>query len=489
MNLVIIFPNQLFPITYYTKIVEETDHIVIIEDDHFFTKYNFHKLKIAYHRATMKNYFSLLHKKFKNISYIENSDSNFKKIVKSYDPTNIKLYNPIEKELLENINALPKKYNIILYDSPYFLNSEADNSEINKQLNSVRHDSFYKIQRVKYELLLQNGKPLFNKWSFDTENRSKFPKDQEEVKVPKITQNKFIKEAINYVTKNFNNNYGELEEIMYPITRKDSLTWLNAFIKYKLANFGKYEDAINDNITFGFHSVLSPMLNIGLITPLDVIDKIKEINITKNNISTIEGFIRQIIGWREYSYFIYLIYGSYLEKHFYYKNNKNKIPNSFWNGETQIPYIDTIIHKVNKYAYCHHIERLMCISNFLNLINVHPQQIYNWFMCMFIDAYDVFMIPNVYGMALYGFVNNKEHQMTKPYLCSSNYILKMSNYKNGEWTDIIDALYYEYIKKNQTMFAKIYSLAPAVQRYNKFTTSKKQEYSKIKKTFIKQLYI
>lgn len=478
MHIIIIFPTQLFPIEYYKDISDQNTTFVLIEHNYFFKKFSYHKLKLAFHRATMKSYYDQLLSKFDNVLYIDNEHhSKFQEKLKSAQT--VKLYNPIEKELFKLFK--PYKTKTTIYESPYFLNSHQDNVDINNNLSSIRHDIFYKNQRLKYEMLLDNKKPLYNKWSFDTENRLKFPKEQEEPEIPKLKNNDYIQEAFEYVNKQFSKHYGNLIELPYPINRKSALKWLDHFIEHKLNNFGKYEDALDKHIIFGYHSVLSPMLNTGILIPLDIIEKLKELKINKNNIASIEGFTRQVIGWREYCYFIYDIYGKYLEKNFFYNKNKRKIPIKIWKGTTTIPYVDAIIEKVNNTAYCHHIERLMGMSNYMNLLNIHPKEIYKWFMTMFIDGYDVFMVPNVYGMALYGFINTKDHMMVKPYISSSNYILKMSHYKKGVWCDVIDALYYEFIKDNSDKFKHIYALSPAVSRYNKFSKERKLEMSKIKK--------
>jgi deoxyribodipyrimidine photolyase-related protein len=332
-----------------------------------------------------------------------------------------------------------------------FLNSSEDNHFINNKINYIKHSTFYKLQRLKYNILLdKNNEPLYGKWSFDIHNRNKFPNDINEnnIMIYKINNKEQVINAREYINKYFNNNYGNDVNFIYPITHTQAKKWLKKFIKYKLNNFGNYEDGIHSNIIIGYHSCISPILNIGLLTPKDVIDEIKKIKINKNNIYSIEGFVRQIIGWREYSYFIYDLYGNNLKKreYFYYKKNTNKLSSDIWYGNTNIPYIDNVINKVINYAYCHHIERLMCISNYFNLLNIDPKEIYKWFMIMFIDAYEVFMIPNVYGMALYGYIKDGKHMMMKPYISSSNYILKMSNYKKDEWCDEIDKMYHKKIK-------------------------------------------
>jgi deoxyribodipyrimidine photolyase-related protein len=198
--------------------------------------------------------------------------------------------------------------------------------------------------------------------------------------------------------------------------------------------------------------------------------------------------VRQIIGWREYNYFIYYFFRDYLETNHFYTNNKRNIPDNIWNRNTNIIYIDDILNKVHNYAYSHHIERLMGIGNFLNLIGVKPEEIYKWFSTMYIDAYDVFMIPNVYGMLLYGYVSNNKHMMTKPYLCASNYIIKMSNYKKDDWNEIINALYYEFINLYKAKFKKIYSLAMMVKNYENKDSKELKQMKQIKNKYLTSLY-
>ena len=341
--------------------------------------------------------------------------------------------------------------------------------------------------------------PDGNSWSFDTENRSPFEKSQKEIELLNTdtgSNDKYIDFAIIYANTHYKEHYGlcEKSNFIYPISRTDALRWLDDFIKRKLSKFGKYEDAISSKIIFGYHSVLSPLTNIGLITPVDIIDKIKN---NKLSISSKEGFIRQVIGWREYCYFVYDKYFEKLENNYFYKKSDKKIPLKIWNCKTQIPIIDNILSNVNKYAYSHHIERLMCIGNFMILIDIHPKEIYNWFQTMYIDAYDVFMVPNVYGMLLYGLVDDKNHMMTRPYFCSSNYLIKMSDYKSEDilindklykWNEIIDSLYYRLISNYSDEFGKIYSTASAVKRFNGFTTSKKKKLLDLANIYIEWIF-
>lgn len=216
------------------------------------------------------------------------------------------------------------------------------------------------------------------------------------------------------------------------------------------------------------------------------------------NMASKEGFIRQVIGWREYCYFTYDLYSTNLETNTIYSKNKYSIPKYVWNNSTQIPPIDNILINVSSNAYSHHIERLMGIGNFLILIETNPKEIYNWFQTMYIDAYDVFMVPNVYGMLCYGNLNEKSHMMTRPYFASSNYIMKMSDYKSEscvkikntiyKWDDVLDALYWYHIYKYSTEFKKIYATSSGVSRWEKFDSNKKKSIINLAKIYIEWIH-
>ncbi|MEJ2004055.1 MAG: FAD-binding domain-containing protein, partial [Cyclobacteriaceae bacterium] len=239
------------------------------------------------------------------------------------------------------------------------------------------------------------------------------------------------------------------DNFIYPVTHYQAEEWLSDFIEKRIIKFGDYEDAISDRSAFLFHSVLTPALNIGLLTPQQVIEEImKNHEKTPIPLNSLEGFIRQVIGWREFMRGIYRYKGTYQRKHNFFGHSR-KIPESFWNGNTGIDPLDDVIKKVNQHAYAHHIERLMVLGNFMLLCEFDPDEVYQWFMELFIDAYDWVMVPNVYGMTQYadgGLIT------TKPYISSSNYIRKMSNYGKGEWSEIWDGLYWRFLHIHRDKF-------------------------------------
>ena len=477
MNIFIILPTQLFE---YNEYLDKMDKIYIIEDEFYFTSKKFHKQKLILHRASMKYYYDKLRIKYNSkVKYIE-----FDKIDNNYFKNNIiHIYDPVDKPVIEKYKKLSQK--ILIYDTPLFLETREDLEEYrNKNTNKKNyyHDNFYKWQRKRLNILIENREqPIGGKWSFDKENRNPYDKNYKEDKI--ITySNKYIEEAKNYIKTNFNNNFGLVEYIYYPITHEDARIHLKNFIKKRLETFGKYQDGISSKVIFGSHSILSPLLNIGLITPDIVIDEVLYYYNTNNkSLISVEAFLRQLIGWRSYVRFIYIYHGSEM-KTMNRLNHKKKMPKSWYNEGTKIRIVDDMITKVKKYGYLHHIERLMIMGNIGLLLKIDPKELYEWFMICFIDSYEWVMIPNVYGMSQYSLINIS--MMTRPYISSSNYIKKMSDYKKEDWYDKWDALYWNFVNDNREILKKIYAIAMQVKLLDKMEPTRLSNYIKIAKEMI-----
>jgi deoxyribodipyrimidine photolyase-related protein len=283
--------------------------------------------------------------------------------------------------------------------------------------------------------------------SKDKENRNKMPND---IKIPKIPSNnsdeKYITKGVEFVKKYFDKNNGNTSNFMFPLTHATAKQWLVFFIKSKAENFGDYQDAISQKNNTLFHSLLSTSINIGLLQPKDVIDEILK---NKKNISmnSLEGFIRQLF-WREYQRYCYEYY-NFNNKN-YFGNNK-KLDKNWYNGTTGILPIDNCIKIGFDTGYLHHIERLMIIGNSMNLYGIHPNEGFKWFMEFSCDSYLWVMHQNVYDMVF--FVSGGK-TMRRPYISSSNYILKMSDYKKDNWCDEWDKLYNDFLKKNKDKLMK-----------------------------------
>ena len=459
----------IFPIHLFSNIdVLKNKKIYLIEEPRFFTDFKYHKLKLAYHRATMKSYYNYLILNKLEVVYINFKDVTnkfYKDLTKKYK--NINMYDPSDYILKNKIEKLIK--NVIVIDTLNFLvNKKLLNENIDKFYNGKKynHLNFYKWQRIRLNILIiDDDKPFGGKWSFDEENRKKLPKD---INIPSVNHlikndNIIINEAKEYVLKYFPDNYGSLNNFIYPITHDDSKKWLINFLKIKFIDFGKYEDAESMKDPFLFHSVLTPMMNIGLLTDNEVLDVTLKYQ-NKVHIESFEGFIRQIIGWRNYMYSIYILDGTNLRKMNFFNHTNKLNKEKMWLGNTGLLPVDNIIKKIDNYSYSHHIERLMYLGNYMLLCMVDPNDVYEIFMEWTIDAYDWVMVPNVYSMSQYadgGLI------MTKPYFSSSNYILKMSDYKKEEWCILWDALYYNFINVHQTYLSKNYGTSRQVAHWKK----------------------
>jgi len=286
----------------------------------------------------------------------------------------------------------------------------------------------------------------------------------------------YFEEATNYVETHFSNNLGSLTDYaLYPTNFETTKDWLQQFFEYRFMEFGVYEDAIVSENSILNHSVLTPMLNVGLITPQEVIESC--LIYAKENtipINSTEGFVRQIIGWREFIRGIYESRGSEERTTNFWKFNK-KIPKSFYTGKTGIPPIDQTIKKILKTGYCHHIERLMVIGNFMMLCEFDPDEVYKWFMELFIDAYDWVMVTNVYGMSQFA---DGGLMATKPYISGSNYLIKMSNYKKGEWQTVWDGLFWRFMHTHRDFFLSNPRLGMLVRMFDKMPIEKQQNHLK-----------
>jgi len=484
MDIFIIFPVHLFSNIDALK----NKKIYLIEEPRFFTDFKYHKLKLAYHRATMKSYYNYLISNKLEVIYIEFKDINnkfYKDLSKKYK--NISIYDPSDYSLKNKIRKIIN--NIIIINTLNFLvNDKLLNENIDKFYNGKKynHLNFYKWQRIRLNILIDNNeKPISGKWSFDEENRKKLPKN---INIPSViyfikNNNEIVNEAKEYVLKYFPDNYGSLENFIYPITHNDSKKWLINFLKNKFTNFGKYEDAESMKDPFLFHSVLTPMMNIGLITDSEVLDiTLKYEN--KVPIESFEGFIRQIIGWRNYMYSIYILDGINLRQMNFFNHNNKLNKDKMWLGNTGLLPVDNIIKKIDNYSYAHHIERLMYLGNYMLLCMINPNDVYEIFMEWTIDAYDWVMVPNVYSMSQYadgGLI------MTKPYFSSSNYILKMSDYKKEEWCILWDALYYNFINIHQEYLSKNYGTSRQVAHWKKKSDEEKNNILKIASEYLKKI--
>ena len=342
--------------------------------------------------------------------------------------------------------------------------------------------NFYKSNRTKLDVLMEdNLKPKGGKWSFDDENRKKLPKGILLPNSPKVRNTLHTKTLAPIIEIEFKNHPGNTKNFWFPTTRSGAEIWLDSFIKNKLNLFGDYEDAVSKKSNILFHSALSPLINIGLITPNQIIRKLKKVE-NKIKLNSLEGYTRQIIGWREFMRGIYQNYDDRLTKTNFFKH-KNKMNENWYKGETGLEPLDYAINNAINHGWSHHIERLMILSNIMNLCQVEPKEVYKWFMEMFVDSSDWVMSPNVYGMGLF---SDGGIFATKPYICGSSYFLRMMDFKKGPWCDVMDGLYWNFIEKNKKFFQSNPRLSMMVKILEKIDKERKERIFTAAKKFIKR---
>jgi deoxyribodipyrimidine photolyase-related protein len=494
-SVTIIFPHQLFK---DHPALNPTRTVYLVEEWLFFNQYAFHKKKLVLHRASMKCYADFLESKAFKVNYIEATSPlcDVRKLVIHLAEQGIKTihYAHVADDWLEKrLDSQCAKSGIALaeYRSPNWLNSADDVADYFNGRKTYFQTDFYTHQRKKRDILIEaDGKPIGGKWTYDSENRLKFPKGEAVpvLNVPK--ENKYVAHAAEWVDKHYPDNYGSTKSPFgnlggfYPISFEDAERWLDDFLRHRFGTFGIYEDAMVAGESFLYHSVLTPMLNIGLLNPQQIINRVMEFA-SENQVplNSLEGFIRQVMGWRE---FIHIVY----EREHVKQRTKNywgftrKIPYSFWKGETGIAPVDTVIKRVLHTGYSHHIERLMVMGNFMLLCEFDPHQVYRWFMEMYIDAYDWVMVPNTYGMTQFA---DGGLMMTKPYISGSNYLLKMGDWPKGPWQEIWDGLFWRFMHVHRNFFSQNPRLGMLLKTFDKMPADKREKHLKNAEAFLASL--
>ncbi len=480
MEAVFLFPHQLFE---NHPAFRKGRLIFLVEDPRFFSDFKFHKKKLVLHRATLKSFQKVLESKGFRTIYVE---KDLESALKKSKVSSIHVVEFDDVELSKRITALARRRNIKMeiYPSPGFLTQHDEFLQVFKGKKHFSCQTFYIYQRKKLDLLLdERGKPLSGKWSLDSENRKRIPKNFKIPPPQKFALTKEVEEAVSYVEKNYPKNPGSTDHFNYPTTHLLAKKALMHFLEKRLLHFGDYEDAIVQNEEVLFHSCLSPLLNIGLLTPSQVIDHtIKFSKKHKIPLNSLEGFIRQLIGWREFVRGVYHAVGEKQRKRNFFKHQR-KLSLPFYHGSTGVNPIDATIKKLLRNGYLHHIERLMVLGNFFLLCGLSPDETYRWFMELFIDSYDWVMVPNIYGMSQYA---DGGMMTTKPYFSGSNYILKMSDFKKGAWCRVWDALFWEFLIKHHRFFAT----QPRLSFLNLLAKKKKRDLQlhKLAENFLDQLF-
>ena len=432
MDITLVFPHQLFEhhpgIQANRSIALMADGLILGGDPQW--PLTIHPRKFELHQQSMLAYKKRLESKGHSVLTLtpnaqqQTSDLLIQLIDSGYQT--FYLADPVDDLLTKRVRKTLQQRSCVLeiLPTPMLLTPTAVMDDYFNGRRKPMMVHFYQMQRKRLGVLIDDqGAPVGGRWSFDADNRKKLPKG---ITVP------------------------EEPSIDLPVDHLSAQQWLDNFLEHRLAGFGTYEDAISSQHRVMWHSVLTPMLNLGLLTPQQVLNRtLAAADASEIPLNSLEGFLRQIIGWREFMAAMYLRHGVTMRNSNFWNFEDRPIPDAFYQGTTGIPPIDDAIKRALNTGYCHHIERLMLLGNMMLLCGFHPTRIYTWFMELFVDAYDWVMVPNVYGMSQFA---DGGIFTSKPYLSGSNYVRKMSNYKQGDWCGIWDGLFWSFIHRHGDFF-------------------------------------
>ena len=375
-----------------------------------------------------------------------------------------------------------------------FLCSKADFQDWARDRRSLTMEYFYRDMRRRTGLLMNGNDPEGGRWNFDAENRKPARPELLRLRHPAFAPDNTTTEVLELVARTFPKNMGSTANFSFAVTRADAEEAAQAFVKDFLPNFGETQDAMLSGDPFLNHALLSFYINIGLLDPLTLCRQAEQAYIEGDApLNAVEGFIRQIIGWRE---FIRGIYWSKMPG--YEKSNvfgaERPLPDFFWTGDTDMACVSDVIKKTITNAYAHHIQRLMVVGNFSMLAGLNPYEVHEWYLSVYADAFEWVELPNVIGMSQYA---DGGFMASKPYAASGAYISRMSDYcdgcrykvsqKTGDDACPFNALYWDFMDRNAAALSKNHRLAQVFSTWRRMDDDKKHDYRRSAAAFLEKL--
>lgn len=477
-KLFLLLGNQLFPTKY---LADHNDALFFMAEDYDLCTYvHHHQQKIVLFLAAMRSYADQLRANDFNIHYCKlkksiSYEDKLDQVLQEHGCSELVHFEIEDKPMEDRIIGYCRRHKLKRTElkSPMFLCGRQEFEKFADSQKQLRQGDFYRQERVRLKILVDaDDNPTGGKWSFDTDNRKKLPKDVTPPPISEYCQNKHVENVIELVNKNFGDHPGLAKDFWWPSTRDGALKWLQDFLDQRLAEFGPYEDAISQRSDTVFHSLLSPFLNMGLLTPDEVIDAVIErANSHEIPLQSVEGLVRQVMGWREFIRGVYRAESEQQEQSNFWEHER-ELTDAWYHGTTGIPPLDDAIETAQRLGWLHHINRLMVVANLMTLCEIRPAIAHRWFMEMFVDSSEWVMGPNVYGMGIF---SDGGVFATKPYICGSNYLLKMSDYRKGDWCDMVDGLYWRFIDKHRDFFAGNPRLAIMPRALDRLKKERKQK--------------
>ena len=485
--LLVILGNQLFPLRFLPPARDVG--VFMAEDMGLCTYEKHHQQKIVLFLAAMRSYADELRAAGYTVEYHQldtscetSYEDRLGETILSSDHDSLQHFEVEDKPMEARLKVFAAANEVPIEElpSPMFTCSRDEFRKFANGKSRLLMGDFYKQQRRRLGVLVDaDDKPAGGRWSFDADNRKKLPRDVRPPEISWARPARHVSELIDVVATVFAGHPGNAAQFCWPTTRQQALEWLDDFVVNRLGDFGPYEDALTTRSATVFHSVLSPCLNLGLLTPDEVIEKAVSVRDTVP-LNSLEGFVRQVIGWREFVRGIYREFSEQQESSNFWSHER-ELTAAWYDGNTGLPPLDDAIQTAQRLGWTHHIPRLMVLGNLMTLCEIRPASAHRWFMEMFVDSSEWVMGPNVYGMALF---SDGGIFATKPYICGSNYLLKMSDYPKGPWCEIVDGLYWRFIDKHRDFFAGNPRLALMPRALDRLDAARKKRIFAAANTFL-----
>lgn len=504
-NLVLILGDQLTPSLSSLQAADKAmDRILMVEVHEETTYVRHHKKKIVFLLSAMRHFADELRQSGWTVDYVKLEDDGntgsfggeIERACHRLSPQKIIVTEPGEWRVLEDMKSWQAKFglSVDILEDKRFICSRADFRAWASDRRQLRMEHFYREMRQRTGLLMDGGKPAGGKWNYDADNRKPARGDLFMPTPPRFSPDQVTSEVLTLVESRFETHFGDLNPFWFAVTRADAEAAFEAFLDNALADFGAYQDAMLKGEKFLYHSVISAYLNAGLLDPLDICHKAEHAYRTgRAPLNAVEGFIRQIIGWREYVRGIY-----WLKMPDYVASNaldaSRPLPEFYWTGETDMLCMAEAIGQTITEAYAHHIQRLMVTGNFALLAGIDPREVHEWYLAVYADAYEWVELPNTVGMSQFA---DGGLLASKPYISSGNYINRMSDYcdsctydvkiRSGPGACPFNALYWDFLQRHRQTLSGNPRLGQVYATWNRMGSDKKDDLLKGAAVFLKRL--
>ena len=492
-NLVLILEDQLsHSISSLNNYDSSQDVVFMCEVSDRVTRVKHHKKKIAFLFSAMRHFAKELREKdykvdFNKLDDPDNSGSLKEEVARFLKKNNFEriiVTCPSEYYLLREIQQWQSEFGILIEirDDNRFFCSIDEFFEWAQDRKQLRMENFYREIRRKHKILMQGNDPIGDRWNYDSENR-KPPKKDLDIPQPYIgDMDDITQEVVELVARRFGDHFGDLDPFFFAVTRGDAVKVLEQFIKQRLPLFGDYQDAMIQGEPWMYHSHVSFYLNCGLLLPFECVHAAEQAYVLGTApLNAVEGFIRQIIGWREYVRGIYwLKMPEYISENFL--EAKRKLPDFYWTADTNMNCLRQCVSETKRNAYAHHIQRLMVLGNFALIAGIDPRDVNEWFLIVYADAFEWVELPNVSGMVLFA---DGGYLASKPYAAGGSYINKMSNYckncsykvskKVGLEACPFNYLYWDFLDRNRNKLKSNHRLGMMYKTLDRMSEEKKKE--------------